>query len=305
MPSFHSLAEIYFVPLQLALAMLGMGATLSVREFGSIARDPRGLAIGLVLQLVVVPGIAVGFISAFDMSPGWAVGLILVAAVPGGAFSNLLTYLGRGNVPLSISVTVASTSACILTVPLLLRLLAGSYLPAEFTFPLERIIVEIFAYLLVPLAIGMLIYRRWGRGAVRLSRWSIRASLLLIVLITISALGSGRIKVAEYGVVPPLLIVLFGLSIAILAPHVSRLLGRYDDDTVALGIEVSVRNVGIALLMIHFFFPGTDAQGHVLYTCLFYAGFSGFLAVPLVLLHRAGRSVVLLRRRHVRPVESR
>ena len=124
------------------------------------------------------------------------------------------------------------------------------------------------------------------------SRWSIRGSLLLIIVITITALGSGRIKVMEYGIVPPSLILLFGLVLATVIPLACRLAGRYDDDTVALGIEVTVRNIGVALLLVRFFFPGAPENGHVLYSCLFYAGISGWLAVPMLLLHRWGRSPI-------------
>jgi BASS family bile acid:Na+ symporter len=297
----HPYVEKYFVPAQLALAMFGMGATLRVRDFIEVARNPLGIAIGLGLQLVLVPLIAFGFIEIFDLTPGWAVGLSLVSVVPGGAFSNLMTYFARGNVPLSISLTVAATAGCIITVPTVLGVMVSAYLPADFVFPIQRIVIEIGMYLILPLVLGMVVLRVWEGRAETFSKLGIRLSMLLIVLITISAMGSGRIKVPEYGFRPPALIVLFGLSLAVIVPHVVRLLGRYDDDTVAIGIEVTVRNVGIALLLIRFFFPGQPEQGHVLYTCLFYAGLSGFLAVPLLLLHRFGKPVVLLRRKYTRP----
>lgn len=297
----HPHIEAYGVPAQLALAMLGMGATLAVKDFLDVLKYPKGLIIGLVLQLGYVPAVAVAFTYIFGLSPGWAVGLFLVAVVPGGAFSNLLTFLGKGNTPLSIAMTVAATAGCVVTVPLMLGLLASSYLPDDFSFPTQRIVLEIGAYLIIPLIIGMFVYR-YSRYAETVSKWGVRLSMLLIGVITLSALGSGRIKVPEYGWQPPAIIVLFGLTLAITVPHLSRLTRRYDDDTVALGIEVTVRNIGVALLLIHFFFPDTEAQGHVLYTCLFYAGCSGFFAVPLLLLHRFGKPVVLGRKAFRRPV---
>lgn len=291
-PAVHAFSETYLVPAQLALAMLGMGATLSIRDFGSILRDPLGLALGLFLQLVLVPALALGFTYVFDLSEGWAVGLILVSVVPGGAFSNLLTFLGRGNTPLSISMTVAATLGCVATVPFVLGLAASSHLPADFAFPTRRIMIEIFLYLMVPLGFGMVLFRLAPRFSKAVSDWSIRGAMALIVYITITALGSGRIKVLEYGLVPPAIILLFGVCLAIIVPMVPRTLGRYDDDTLALGIEVTVRNVGVALLLVHFFFPGSEANGHVLYTCLFYAGLSGWLAVPMLLRNRWGRSPI-------------
>lgn len=295
MGSWQPYVETYAIPAQLALAMLGMGATLRPRDFLAVVRDPRGLALGFLLQVALVPAIAVGFAQVFGMTAGWAVGLFLVAVVPGGAFSNLLTFLGRGNTALSISITLLSTSLCVITVPLILRLVAAAHLPDNFSFPTHRIVLEIGAYLIAPLCAGMVCLRLLPGFAEGLSKWSIRLSVALIILITVVSVGSGRIKVGEYGWVPPARILLFAVALVAMIPHLCRLFGRYDEDTLAIGIEVIVRNVGVGLLLIRFFFPGTETQGHVLYTCLFYAGISGFFAVPQVLLHRYGRSPVFLR----------
>jgi BASS family bile acid:Na+ symporter len=296
----HADVEAYVIPAQLALAMFGMGATLKVTDFFAVARDFRGLILGLALQLLMVPLLAVVFIEVFALTPGWAVGLCLVAVVPGGAFSNLLTFLGRGNVALSISVTVTSTALCVITVPVLLDLIVSSYLPVDFRFPLGRVILEIGGYLLIPLIVGMVVYRGLPRHAERLARFGIRGAVILLIVIVVSSLRSGRIKIPEYGWEPPLIILAFGIVMAIITPHIARLLGRFDDDTVALSIEVVVRNVGVALLMIQYFFPGQPEQGHVLYSCLFFAGASGFFALPLWVGHRFGWPVVLGRKRYPR-----
>lgn len=295
MSALQSIAETYLIPAQLAFAMFGMGATLSARDFVAVIKNPVGLAVGLTIQLLGVPLLALAMTRAFEMGPGWSVGLLLVAVVPGGAMSNLLTHLGRGNLALSIAMTVAATAGCIATIPALLAVMAPSYLPSDFALPTGRIVFDIFAWLLVPLVLGMAVFRRLEERAARLSKWSINASLTLLLLIVLSSLGTGRIEVAAYGWGPPLRIVVFGFALMVLAPLVTRLAGRHDDEAVAIGVEVAVRNVGVALLLLRFFFPGEAEQGHVLYSLLFYSGISLFFAVPLVLLHRRGRSPVLLR----------
>jgi bile acid:Na+ symporter, BASS family len=252
---FQAFAEAVLVPIQLFLAMLGMGATLTLSDFLRVFEQPRGLALGLGVQWLGVPLLAALFVSVFDLSPGWAVGLVLVAAVPGGATSNLFTFLGRGNVPLSIAVTTVSTLACIGVIPLLLRLLAAPYLPAEFSFPTARILRDIALYLLAPLALGMVIRRVKATAAEAFSRWSIRGSVLCIVIIATSSLGSGRIRLEEYGWGPPLVILLFLATLTLAVPHVVRLARHDDGDATALGIEAVVRNVGIGLLLLRFFFP--------------------------------------------------
>ncbi|MEZ4226181.1 MAG: bile acid:sodium symporter [Polyangiaceae bacterium] len=297
---YHSI-EPFLVPAQLILAMLGMGATMTVKDFGAVGRDPRGLVLGLLLQWLFVPLTALACVRLFGLGQGWAVGLLLVAAVPGGAFSNLLTFLGRGNVPLSIAVTTVTTLASVIAVPLILQVGAGTILPPDFHFPITRAMLEIFGYLLAPLALGMVLRRFAPARAPAVSRWAIRGSLALVLTIAAGSLGTGKIRLAEYGLGPPLVIIAFGTFLSLAVPQLCRLLGRYDDDTVALAIEIAVRNVGLGLLVVHYFFPGQPEQGQVLFAALFYAGASPAFALPIMFRHRWGRTAVLFRRPHPRP----
>ena len=288
--------ERVLIPLQLLLAMLGMGATLSVHEFKNVLRHPAGVSIGLGLQWLAVPLWGQALIWGFDLSPGWAAGIILVTVTPGGAFSNLLTYLGRGHLALSIAVTAVATVASTLTAPLLLRTLAGSFLPPEFTFPTERILLEVSAYLLAPLFCGMFVYSYLSRQAKTISRIAIWASMTLVLIIAAGALLAGRIKLADHGWGPPLWTLLFAVGIHFAALEVCRLLKRTDDESLALAIEVSVRNGGVGLLLLQFFFKGLPEQSQALYTILFYTGLQVWIPIPAMLLHRAGRSPLLFRR---------
>lgn len=303
MVAFQTFAEAYLIPAQLVLAMIGMGATLRVTDFALVFRYPKGLLLGLGLQLMFVPGLAWVYITALGLTEGWSVGLLLVAAVPGGAMSNLLTHLGRGSVPLSIAVTTVTTFLCLGTVPLILGLLAQEHLPPDFVFPYARIVRDIVFFLLIPLMVGMVILRVWTRVARPISDWSIRGSVALIAVLVVSSLGSGRIRVAAHGWGAPLSILGFGIILAIATPHVCRLFGRYDDDTLALSVEIVVRNIGIALLLFHFFFPGQPQQTEVLYTALFFSGLAPFLGVPMVVSHRLGKGVASLRKPYPRPAK--
>ena len=294
-------AERVLIPAQLLLAMFGMGATLSVREFGNVIRHPGGASIGLGLQWVAVPLMGQALIWAFGLGPGWAAGIILVTVTPGGAFSNLLTYLGRGHLALSISVTTVATFASTITAPLLLRLLAGSFLPGDFRFPTGQILAEVSAYLLAPLLAGLCVHGFLNRHARTISKVSIWASMTLVLIIAAGALGAGRIKITAHGWMPPLSILLFALVIHFAALEICRALGRFDDEALALAIEVSVRNGGVGLLLMQFFFPGQPEQGQALYAILFYTGLQIWIPIPAMLLHRRGRSPLLFRRARPRP----
>ena len=303
--SFQAISEAYLIPAHLALAMLGMGATLTVQEFINVLRDAKGLVIGLGLQLVFIPLLAMAFIRAFGLSPGWAVGLLLIAVVPSGAYSNLLTYLGKGNIALSVSLTIASNVICLFTIPLLLNLLVVDQMPADFKVPTVPIVTELLGYLLIPLAIGMVVRRANPRASVPFGRWAIVGSLVLLACAVVSSLGSGRIRIAEYGWKPPLLLILFGSLLSLLSAPLCRLLGRYDDDTMALTSEVVVRNISVALILVKFFFPGESAQGHVLYSCLFYAGASFVFGIPVAAGNRWGLGPLWPLQARPRPMDAK
>lgn len=292
-PELHALVERYLLPLQLLLAMLGMGATLRVADFLQVARHPKALAIGLALQLVLVPLIGLGFVFVFGLTPGWAVGLLLVAVVPGGTVSNLFTHVAKGNSALSVTVTAVTTLVSVASIPILLPILTGGI---DIEMPTGQVVRDIVLFLLLPLVAGMAVLRFLESRAPAVSRWAIRASLFCVGVIVISALGSGRIEVDAYGWVPPLIIIAFGVTLSLLTPQLCRLLGRPDPDTVALTIEVVVRNIGIALFLVRFFFPDEPEQAHVLYTCLFYSGASFFISLPIIIGQRRGQSPALFRR---------
>lgn len=274
--------------------MLGMGLTLTVGDFVALVRDPRGLAIGLIAHLVILPAVAFAFARLFALDTGWALGLYMVSVVPGGAMANLLTFVARGNAALSISITLSTTAACVFTAPLLLQLMAAAELPADFALPAGDIMVEIAAYLIAPLAAGMVVRRLWPAPAPALSRTAIRLALVGLVVVASSSLASGRIRVFEYGLVPPLRILLFGVAMVFAVGLLARLLARPDRDIVALIVPAAMRNIAVSLILIQFFFPGSDTQAHILYTCLFYGGSSLFLALPSVLRHRLGKGPLLL-----------
>lgn len=268
--------------------MLGMGATLDLSDFGQVVRRPLGLLVALAAQWLLVPTLAWAFIVLFDLSPGWAVGLVLVAAVPGGASSNLFTFLARGDTPLSIATTLVTTAGCVLSAPLLLSLIARDHLPPDFVFPAGAILSDVALYLLLPLAVGMAL--RKTQHAEFFSKLAIRGSLVTLVLIVINALGTGQIELHAYGWLPPARIFLFAALLAFGTPHLVRLLGFRDVTATAIGIEVTVRNVAIALMLMRFFFPDQAEQGQALFTCLFYSGAAFPLAVPVMWRARRGMS---------------
>lgn len=161
----ESILTSVLLPLSLFIIMLGLGLSLVVDDFKRVLVHPRAVALGLTNQLIFLPLIAFGLVMVFGLDPMMAVGLMLIAACPGGATSNLITFVSRGDTALSISLTALSGAITIFTIPLILIFAIGYYDPAAgieadaIEAPVGDIIAQLVAITAVPVTIGMLVRR--------------------------------------------------------------------------------------------------------------------------------------------------
>lgn len=283
--------------IQLSLAMLGMGATLTARDFRDVLIEPRAVTIGSAIQLIAVPVTAFLFMKALGVADGLAVGIALIAAVPGGTVSNIFTFLARGNAALSVSITALTTLACLVTTPLILSLLISQYLPEDFTMPRGHIMKEIALYLLLPLIIGMIYLHYLPRSAPTLSKWSIRGSLLGILVIVIGSIMAGRLNMTAFGYGNVLIVVLFAVVLVLPAYLLPRLLRLSRPDITAILFEVNMRNINLGIMISLSIFPAAVAStaqlGNTVLLTLILFGFLqiGAAAPVIALCRRAAGSV--------------
>lgn len=280
--------EYWITFVQLAMAMLAMGATLHVRDFKAVVALPRSFLTGLVAQLVVIPLVAFALLRSLELDPGVAIGLAILAAVPGGTVSNVFTYAGKGDVPLSIALTAVTSLTCVVTVPVVLDWLVGPYVPPSFSLPRGRIALEIVATLLVPLAMGMAVLRRWPGRAERLSRSALILTTVLIGVIVVGSALAGRLDAQAMGATNLAVVAGFALIFAGVGIATSSAARRPRPDLTAITIETTVRNTNLGLLVRTSVFGTTAAVGDpvadlALFTLLAYAGISIALTVPLML----------------------
>lgn len=284
-PDYHHLVA----SVQLVLAMFGMGLVTRLQAFVEIVLEPKPMIVGVLYQLIGIPALTATLVFFVDLPPEIAVGFFMVAAMPGGSMSNIYTYLGKGNAALSVALTGVMTLLALLTAPLILRIFASEYLPPEIAMPAGVIVREIFLYLLLPLAIGMSMGPRLkSKTARQLSKWVVRGSLLALVILVIGSLGSGRIDIGSYGWRIPLLVLFFCLAIQIIILRGSLHVMKFSKtDATALGIESSLKNINLGLLIAASLFglegTGADFGGGVLFVLLLYGGVSlGVAAVPAI-----------------------
>lgn len=290
MSDFYLRHEYWFAATQLALAMLGMGATLQVRDFVAVFRQPHALALGLGIQVILVPLFAWAVIVLAAPTAGVAVGLALVAAIPGGTMSNVFTFLARGHVALSIALTAVTSFLCLVTTPIVLGLLIAQHVPGEFDMPAGKIALEITLILMLPLVIGMLVLEVFPNGAARFSRNCIRASIFVILLIVLGAASAGRIDFSQFIGSDILAVLGFTAGLAIFSWYAPRLLGLNAADSTAVNIEVTIRNSNLGLLLKASLFPAVvgvaDPTGDmVLFTVLLYGGMVLPVAAVQIYLH--------------------
>lgn len=277
---------------QLILAMFGMGLLLTPADFLRELGRPKGVVIGICFQWLLVPLIAFALGSFLSLPAGIAVGLILIAAVPGGTMSNILTLFGRGNIALSISLTSITTVASLATTPLLLGFLLVQYLPEDFSMPTLRIARDITLTLIFPLLFGMLLKTRMTTWyAAQIAKWSIRLSVLLVVVMAIGAGGSGRLDAQAYGWLGVAALVALGLSVQLAGFVVCNLSGLSSGDRLAIVVEACFRNISLAVAIKASVFPAVQGEldpigDAALFAIMLYGGISLFMTLVPVILHR-------------------
>ena len=225
----------------LGLIMLGMGLTLSVSDFRRVLKLPRPVGVGVALQFTVMPLAGAALAIGLGLEPGLAVGLILVACCPGGTASNVVTYLARANLALSVTMTMASTLVAIALTPILTGWLAGVFVEID-RWNLFR---DMVAVVLVPVGAGVLLNRylpRFTKGAATVSPL---VSVFAVVLIVAGIIAKSKPLIeAHLGV---LLLAVFFLHVIgfALGYLLSRLLGLDEIDARTVSIEVGMQNSGL------------------------------------------------------------
>ncbi len=277
----------YFLSAALLVsAMFGMGTTLLPSDFLRVLRAPFAILLIVALQLVIAPLLAVGTARIFFLPPEIAVGLLLVVALPGGLFSNVLTLFGQGNVALSVSATAICSLACLVTTTLVLKTFGSTQLPSDFAMPVGYILFEIGCCVLIPLLLGMLFHRLLPTRSARVSRLCVRASAVMLTLVILGAVLAGRIHLTEYGWRTPLAIVLFQVALLWICYGVSLLFRMPLTDVFTISLEVVLRNSHLGVFLTSSLFPPSESQSFgdgIMFVVLFYGGVSLALGVGEVI----------------------
>ena len=184
------------IPIGLGVIMLSMGLTLGFDDFRRIARERRLVLPGVALQYTLMPGLGWGLGVAFDLPAPLAAGLILVSCCPGGTASNVISFLARADVALSVTMTAVSTLLAVLMTPFLTAALAGRRVDV----PTGDLLLDTVQVVILPVAAGALLKWRFPAASRRIEPAAPLVAVIAITLIVGSVIGAGQAQVMEAGV---------------------------------------------------------------------------------------------------------
>ncbi|MEU4551913.1 bile acid:sodium symporter family protein [Micromonospora violae] len=236
------------LPVALGIIMLGLGLGLTMADFRRVAHHPRAAVIALVCQVLVLPALCFCLVLAFDLAPELAVGMMLLAASPGGTTANLYSHLFGGHVALNITLTAINSVLAVFTLPILVNLSAAYFLPDGRSIGLQfDKVLQVFAIVLVPVAIGMLIRARAPHLAERLNRPVRILSVVVLVAVIAGAVLGERENIADYFVSVGLAVLAFNLLSLAVGYGVPRLAGVDRSAATAAGFEIGIHNSTLAI----------------------------------------------------------
>jgi bile acid:Na+ symporter, BASS family len=224
------------------IIMFGMGTTLSLGDFGRVLKIPKPVAIGMVLQFSVMPFAAWTIAGLMNFEPQVAAGIILVGSCPGGVASNVMTFLAGGDVALSVTMTACSTLASPVMTPLMMKLLAGQYVP----IPVVEMMFSILYMIIVPIVAGLVVNRILRQRAVWLHRALPVVSMASICFIIAIITSLSRDQLLTVGFALIAAVILQNTIGFILGYWGARLAGLDERTARTVSIEVGLQNGGMA-----------------------------------------------------------
>ncbi|MEV6692280.1 bile acid:sodium symporter family protein [Micromonospora sp. NPDC051196] len=236
------------LPIALGVIMLGLGLGLTVADFRRVAQHPKAAVIALACQVLLLPVLCLGLVIAFDLPPELAVGMMLLAASPGGTTANLYSHLFGGHVALNITLTAINSVLAVFTLPIVVNLSAAYFLGDARSIGLQfDKVLQVFAIVLVPVAIGMLVRAWLPRIAERLNRPVRILSVVVLVAVIAGAVIGERDNLADYFVSVGLAVLAFNLLSLAIGYGVPRLAGIDHGAAKAAGFEIGIHNSTLAI----------------------------------------------------------
>ena len=233
-----------FLPLALAVIMFGMGLSLTLSDFKRILIYPKAVLLGLINQIVLLPVVAFFIANGLGLSPELAVGLMILAACPGGATSNLITHLAKGDTALSITLTAFSSMITVLTIPFVVNFSIGYFILGGEGQQLEILgtVISVLVITIIPVAIGMLVLKKVPALAKKLEIPFRQFSTVFFILIVVSAFVKERSNLVQFFIDAGPASLALNLATLGLGYGVSKVAGLNFRQSLTIAVESGIQN---------------------------------------------------------------
>ena len=234
----------------LGVVMFGMGLTLNLQDFKIVFTRPKDVIIGCMAQFIIMPLLAWALARLFSLDEALALGVVLVGCCPGGTASNVITYLAKGDLALSVGMTGVSTLLAPFLTPLLTWALAGKSVNVD----VASMFLSILWVVILPIVLGLLVKWLWPKFTEKAADFLPALSSIAIALIVAIVIAANANKLMAGGLTIVLVVILHNLCGLSLGYLIGRILGLSESKKRAISIEVGMQNSGLAssLATIHF-----------------------------------------------------
>jgi len=244
----------------LGVVMFGMGLTLRLQDFRLLLERPWEICLGAAAQFTIMPALAWLLVQAFRLPPELAVGVILVGTCPGGTASNVITYLAKGDVALSVAMTMTTTLLAPIATPCLTWLLADAWIDVSLT----AMMLSIAQMVLLPILLGLAVHHFFAEQVQKFLPYLPFVSVAAIVLLVGGVVAMSAGSLLEVGLVITAVVMLHNVCGLLLGCALACLLGLPPAKVRAVGIEVGMQNSGLAAsLAILYFNPAAAIPGAI------------------------------------------
>jgi bile acid:Na+ symporter, BASS family len=229
------------VPL-LQIIMFGMGTTMSLADFRSVIKTPKAVFVGLLCQFTIMPFVGFALANLFSFPPEIAAGILLIGCSPSGLASNVMAYIAKANVALSITITSCATLLAPILTPALMKLLAGQFIDIQF----NAMMIDILKMVILPIIIGLASHYFFKKYMDILNRILPILSMAGIAIIIVIITAAGRDALLSIGGVLIFAVLMHNLLGYLLGYWGGRLFGMAEQDCRTIAIEVGLQNAGLA-----------------------------------------------------------
>ena len=246
------------LPLSLAFIMFSLGLALKSSDFTRVIKQPKDFLIGAFSQIIILPLVALIIVMLWPLSPELAVGVMLIAAAPGGATSNIITSFAKGDVALSVSLTAIISLLCVITIPIIVLFSLNILMDTSTakSISIGDIAIKMFLIVTVPVIIGMLFRKFLNSISISFEPLAKKISAVLFVLVLLGAIVAEKDNVVSYFAQAGLVTLVLNLLMMFIAFYIGKLFASGISQQKTITVECGLQNGTLAIVVATTLFDG-------------------------------------------------